>query len=401
MHVPKGFRLAGVHCGLKTSSTEDISLIVSDGPVVAAGVYTQNLICAAPVEICRERTTSNSIRAVVTNSGNANACTGKQGMDDAIRMTELVAGACDVPAESVLVMSTGIIGEFLPMDKVTSGINDAASQLNNNEDSLHAASRGITTTDKTPKLVSRQVEINGEVVTITAMAKGAGMIGPRMATLLGVVFTDAALNETDAATLLTASVDSSFNSISVEGHTSTNDTVLLLASGLVGEPLEGPALQQFSDIVAELCIELAKMIPADGEGASHLIEIEVTGCQSAADAKIIAETVASSNLVKTAVTGNDPNWGRIVSAAGYAGIEFDVSKVSLKINGNSVYENGTPAEFDAAVVSRSMAESTECLIQLSVGDGSGMATFWTSDLTCQYVTFNSEYTTKDTTKDTT
>ncbi|MFT5523350.1 MAG: glutamate N-acetyltransferase/amino-acid N-acetyltransferase [Pirellulaceae bacterium] len=393
MHVPHGFRLAGVHCGLKTSSREDISLIVAAGPVVAAGVYTQNLICAAPVELCRARTTSSQIRAVITNSGNANACTGQQGKDDAIRMTELVAAACDVPAESVLVMSTGIIGKFMPMAKVEAGIASAASKLSNDEESLHAASRGITTTDKTPKIVSRQIQLNGETITITAMAKGAGMIGPRMATLLGVVLTDASLSESHASKLLKVCADASFNSISVEGHTSTNDTVLLLASGKVGGPLDGDELRTFSNVVEELCIQLAKMIPDDGEGATHLIEIEVSGCDSNCDAKVIAETIASSNLVKTAITGNDPNWGRIVSAAGYAGVHFDVSKVSLKINGHTVYQDGTPTNIDAATVSKSMAASRDCHIQLSVGGGQASAKFWTSDLTCDYVKFNSEYTT--------
>ena len=298
------------------------------------------------------------MRVVVINSGNANACTGQQGMEDARAMVALAGEACGCPENQALVMSTGVIGEFLPMQKIATGIDRAAASLGDDAVSFMAAARGILTTDNSHKVACRSLALAAGEITIAGMAKGAGMIGPNMATMLGVVMTDAVLKTEDAQTILAEAVEESFNCISVEGHMSTNDTVLLLASGAAGgQPLTGDDLQLFQQELKELCIELARMIPDDGEGASHLISIEVRGCSSREDARQIAQTVADSALVKTAIAGADPNWGRIVSAVGYAGVSFDPARLDLTVNGVLLYQLGAPSVFDAAGVSQSIREN--------------------------------------------
>ena len=390
--LPSGFRFAGVTCGIKQSGKPDVSLIVADEPVVAAGVYTQNQIVAAPVVLCKGRTPSDKIRAVITNSGNANACTGDQGMKDAIAMCQRVAQKIGCDEDQVLVMSTGVIGQHLPMDCITKGIDSAAESLANDAKAFIASAEAIRTTDKDRKTATRQIKCGDQSYTIAAMAKGAGMIAPNMATMLAVVLTDAPLDGQQAQDILRHAADISFNKVSVDGHTSTNDTLLLLSSGR-GEPLSGPALKQFTDELNELSIELAKQLVADGEGATHVMQIHVHGAENDAAASTIAKTVAASPLVKTAITGGDPNWGRIVSAAGYADAKIHPENTSLKICGETIYDNGLPKTFDAATLSAKMKESAEVEIDLKVGDGLGKATFWSSDLTTDYVRFNSEYTT--------
>jgi glutamate N-acetyltransferase/amino-acid N-acetyltransferase len=391
--LPLGFRFAAVACGIKTDPTrEDLTLIVADQPAVTAGVYTTNLVCAAPVTIDRQRTPSDRIRAVLVNSGNANACTGQRGMQDAQTMAQLAATVCGAAADQALVMSTGIIGVFLPMDKIAAGVRAAADRLAGDETAFLAAARGLTTTDKSHKVAARTLELGGQTIRIAGMCKGAGMIGPRMATMLAVVLTDAPLSVPDAQTSLVAAVDDSFHCISVEGHMSTNDTVLLLASGAVGGPaLAGSDLDAFRAALREVCIELAKQIPDDGEGATHLVAIDVQGAASRDAAFRIAKTVAESALVKTAIAGGDPNWGRIVSAAGYAGVPFDPARLSLHVNGTLLYQEGTPVPFDAGAVSRSMRSQRETHLLLTLGSGDGEVRFWTSDLTVDYVKFNADY----------
>ncbi len=354
--VPPGFRAAGVHCGIKSNPGKlDLTLIVGDDPFVAAGVYTQNRIFAAPVAVDRARTPSHNMRVLVANSGNANACTGERGMKDALEMARVAAQTCDCSGEQALVLSTGIIGEFLPMEKIVAGIHAASRQLGGDASSMLDAARGILTTDRQHKIAARSIELDGRTVVISGMAKGAGMIGPNMATLLGVVLTDAPLSPDNAQQLLQAAVDDSFNCISVEGHMSTNDTVLLLASGKAGgKPLAGSQLDTLGEALKEVCVELARMIPDDGEGASHLISIDVVGCASRRDARQIAQNVANSALVKTAVAGADPNWGRIVSAVGYAQVPFDPRGLELRVNGSVLFQQGEPMAFDKQRVSRSM-----------------------------------------------
>ena len=392
-HLPLGFRFSGVAAGIKPSGRRDISLIVGDESLIAAGVYTQNQIVAAPVVWCRKRTPSSTIRAVVTNSGNANACTGAQGVQDAETMCQRVAEHVGCAADDVLVMSTGVIGCNLPMDKVNAGINEASQVLSRDKKSFLDSSDGILTTDQSRKIATRQIEIGGATVTVSAMAKGAGMIAPNMATMLAVVMTDAKLSTEQAQRIIADATRVSFNAVSVDGHTSTNDTLLLLASGRAGPTLENESESVIAETVTEVCIELAKMLVADGEGASHWMVIDVQGAESDDAASLIARTVGASPLVKTAITGGDPNWGRIVSAAGYAGPKIEPSKTSLSICGTVIYQSGTPVDFDAAKLSSTMKSLSEVSIELAIGDGPGRARFWASDLTKEYVHFNSEYTT--------
>jgi glutamate N-acetyltransferase/amino-acid N-acetyltransferase len=393
MHIPRGFKFAGVHAGIKRNPVkEDVTLIVADAPAVAAGVYTQNLVYAAPVAYDRERTPSDKIRCVAVNSGNANACTGERGLNDAREMARLAAAACGATADEALVMSTGIIGEFLPMEKIASGINACAGKLGTDEAAYLSAARGILTTDKGVKAVSKSVQVGGSEIRLAGMAKGAGMIGPRMATLLGVLLTDAKLTVADAQAALSDAIADSFNCISVEGHMSTNDTVLLLASGAAGgAALAGNDLANFRAALKETAIELAKMIPDDGEGATHLMVIDVAGTKTRDDAHRIARTIADSALVKTAIHGGDPNWGRIVSAAGYAGVPFNPAGVGLTVNGHTLYAAGAPVKFDAATVSHSMQSQRETHIVLSLAEGDARVRFWSSDLTVDYVKFNADY----------
>ena len=391
--LPDGFTVAGVHCGIKqTSNIEDLTLFVADKPCVAAGVYTQNQVVAAPVTLDRQRTPSAAIRAIVANSGNANACTGDRGDRDALHMATLAAEAIGADAEQVLVLSTGIIGEHLPMPKISSGIQAAKMKLATDESAVVSAARGLMTTDTRHKLASRRVLCNAGEYQMLGFAKGAAMIGPNMATMLGVILTDAPIAETAAQSLLREAVEVSFNCIRVEGHMSTNDTVLLLSNPAVGQAaLEASDVETVSQELGDLCIELAKSIPDDGEGATHLIEIQVAGCRDRRAAHRIGQVIADSALVKTAVAGADPNWGRIVSAAGYADIPFDPATVSLYVNGFLLYENGQPKPFDESVVSESIRSQRNTTIQIDLGQGDGAARIWTCDLTAEYVRLNADY----------
>lgn len=391
--LPQGFQFAGVASGVKTTQgVEDLSLIFSDRDATIAGVYTTNLVCAAPVNVDRERTPTSRGRIVVVNSGNANACTGSQGTADALAMVTAAAESVDVDQSQALVLSTGVIGSFLPMPKILAGIKQAAGQLAGDEAGFLAANRGMLTTDSGPKHGRLSWQGEGREYRMAGLAKGAAMISPQMATMLAVVVSDVALDEETAQQSLRAAVDQSFNCISVEGHTSTNDTVLLVANGAAGgPPLDGAELERFQQQLDQLCLTLAKMIPSDGEGATHLIKIEVQGAASDQDARKVATTVADSNLVKTGIAGCDPNWGRIVSAVGYAGVPLEVTDVSLQLNGMAIFAKGVPLEFDQKVASQSMRDQRETLIELRIGDGPGRCRFWTSDLTVEYVSFNSEY----------
>lgn len=403
--LPQGYRAAGVHCGIKEdSSKQDLSLIVSDVSSVAVGVYTQNLVCAAPVKLCQQRTPNDTIRAVVINSGVANACTGDQGYRDADQMSQLVAQCyqknnktdtdhfATVDAQQVLVLSTGVIGQLLPMDLIKSGIHAAVQQLSSQRSALLNAARGMMTTDTREKIVSRHFLADDVPIRITGLAKGAAMIGPNLATMLAVIMTDAALDTHTAQAGLIDAANESFNCISVEGHTSTNDTVLLLANGAAGGPvLSGQGLAAFQATLVEVCEDLAQSIPADGEGASHLITVEVHGCRTRADAVKIARTIADSPLVKTAIAGADPNWGRIVSAAGYAGVAFDEKNVSLHLNSYLLYERGVPMTFDEEKVSASIRNDRNTSLVLLLDEGTASARFWTTDLTTEYVRLNAEY----------
>ena len=391
--VPKGYLMAGVHCRIKHAPRiEDLSLVMSEAPAVAVGVYTQNVVCAAPVTLDRSRTPSERIRAVAICSGVANACTGVQGLRDAEEMARQAAAVCGAEPDEALVLSTGVIGVQLPMDKIVQGLSAAAVKLGRSETSLMAAARGMLTTDTIHKLAGRTVTIAGREIQITGMAKGAAMMGPNMATMLGLIMTDAALTPESAQKALSAATEDSFNCMSVDGHVSTNDTVLLLANGAAGgEPLAGDDLAAFQTALDEVCVDLAKAIAGDGEGATHLVTIELAGCADRESALQIAKTVANSPLVKTALHGADPNWGRIVSAAGYAGVPFDPNGVTLRLNGFLLYEKGTPVEFDGSAVSTSIRDNRDTLVQLDFSEGTVGLRFWTADLTAEYVRLNADY----------
>jgi glutamate N-acetyltransferase/amino-acid N-acetyltransferase len=395
LHLPAGFEFAGIHCGIKKVAGKlDLTLVHCPQGATAAGVYTQNLVCAAPVILDRDRTPSSELRAVVVNSGNANACTGERGAQDARAMARLAAAAVGADERQVLVMSTGIIGVFLPMEKIAAGAAEAGKALTTGEEAFIAAAKGIMTTDKGHKVASRKVTIGKRTFSLAGMCKGAGMIGPNMATMLGLLMTDAPLRPEDAQSLLKHSADRSFNCISVEGHTSTNDTMLLIASGAAGgPPLSRQELEQFQTALTDTCIELAKQIPDDGEGASHLIELDVVGCRTHDEARQIAQAVCNSALVKTAIAGGDPNWGRIVSAAGYAGVPFDPAGVDLTVNGFLLYERGAPVPFNARAVSESIKANRLTNLVLKLREGEVAIQFWSSDLNVDYVRFNADYST--------
>jgi len=395
-YIPKGYRFAGVNCAIKPKSTKlDFALVVSDLPATGAGVYTQNLNCGAPVIYDRERTPGRGFRVVATDSGVANACTGKLGLFNARKMAEYAAEAIGATGDQALVMSTGVIGVQLPMRNIAQGAEKAAARLGTTFHDFEKAATAMTTTDTKIKIVSRQATLpNGKTIRIAGMCKGAAMIGPNMATMLATLMTDAMLEPEDAQAVLRASVEDTFNCVSVEGHTSTSDTVLLLANGAVDpEPLKGDDLKAFAALTLDMCQELAPMIPNDGEGVSHLITIDVTGAPDRDSAKKLAQTVANDALVKTAICGGDPNWGRIVSATGRCGVPYDPGKVSLKVNGFLLYENGTPVDFDKAVVSASIKNNRNTSFELFFQEGEGKIRFWTSDLTVEYVHLNADYTT--------
>jgi glutamate N-acetyltransferase/amino-acid N-acetyltransferase len=391
--LPLGFALGGVHAGLKRNPIrEDVSLVVSDVPAVAAGVYTTNLVFAAPVAYDRSLTPGRGFRGVVVNSGNANACTGTRGLDDARAMAAAAAATIGADARSMLVLSTGIIGEFLPLEKVAAGIARAAARLGRDDESAITAARGMMTTDTRPKLAGGCFAVGADRGRVFGMAKGAAMIGPRLATMLGVLLTDAALEPDDAQRLLREACERTFNCVSVDGHTSTNDTVLLLANGAAGgPPLAGRDLEAFAAVLEETCETLAREIADDGEGATHVLRVEVTGCRTRDEARQIARTIADSPLVKTAIHGADPNWGRIVSAAGYAGVAFDPARLVLRLNGTLLFRDGAPVPFDADAVSASLQGAREALIEVELGAGPASIRFHSSDLTADYVRLNADY----------
>lgn len=394
IRVPQGFRTAAVKAGIKPSGGLDLALLVADGPCTAAGTFTTNRICAAPVRWSRACLPSEQIRAVAVNSGNANAATGEEGMKNARRTAELVSMKLGCKPEQVLVASTGVIGHQLPMDRIEAGIAAAFEGLSAGAEAFETASRAILTTDTRPKVITIPISTSVGVFTLFGMAKGAAMIGPRMATMLAFLLTDAPIRSDDLQTIVSDAVDDTFNCVSVEGHTSTNDSVFLLSRCADGvASLRGDDLAVFANAVRSACEYLARQMADDGEGATHSITIDVEGCEDREQARAIARAVADSPLVKTAIHGADPNWGRIVSAAGYSGVDFEERELSLWINQVSVYQNGMPVPFDAASLSRSIKENREVSLRLVFTRGSSSIRFWTCDLTSEYIHLNADYTT--------
>lgn len=393
--LPAGFQTAAVEAGVKPGTSRlDLALFISDQPCAAAGVFTTNLVCGAPVKVSRERLPRATARGVVINAGNANACTGDQGIADAQAMAAAVGEAIGCAGEDVLVCSTGVIGRLLPVEKIVKGIAAAAKILSPSPEAFDQAARSIMTTDTFPKQVTRELHLASGTARITGVCKGAAMIAPNMATMLCVIMTDARVTPEVAHAALKTAVADSFNCISVDGHESTSDSVILLANGVSGvDCSSGETQVLFSKAIADVAMELAQLIIKDAEGASHFVTIDVTGCRSREEAFKIAKTVADSALVKTAICGADPNWGRIVSAAGYAGVPLLEEEVSLWINGIALYAAGVPLPFDAMAASQSMRENRDTHIDLRLTQGDASIRFWTSDLTKEYVALNADYTT--------
>jgi glutamate N-acetyltransferase/amino-acid N-acetyltransferase len=393
--LPQGFSAIGIHCGVKPDPQKlDLALYISDRPCAAAGVFTTNLVCGAPVKVSRERLPRASVRGVVLNSGNSNAATGERGIADARTMTALVAQQIGAAAEDILVCSTGVIGRFLPMAVLQAGIPMAAKQLSALPEAFLSAARAMMTTDTFPKQATVTVALGGQTVRISGACKGAAMIAPNMATMLCVIMTDAVLSPDAAAAGLKLAVADSFNCISVDGHESTSDSVILLANGAAGV---GPTTEAervaFQKGLDEVAMKLATDIIRDAEGAHHFVELNVTGCRNREEAFRIAKEIADSPLVKTAICGADPNWGRIVSAAGYAGVPLKEEDMSLVVNGFLLYRDGAPVDFDAKQVSASLRDNRNTTIDLTLKHGTASVRFWTCDLTKEYVELNADYTT--------
>ncbi|MCL4112030.1 UNVERIFIED_CONTAM: hypothetical protein GTU68_034533 [Idotea baltica] len=394
--LPTGFKTSGTCCNIKASGKLDLALFVSDRPASAAGVFTRNLVCGAPVQLSRERVPSANVQAVVINSGNANACTGERGLTDAKSMTASVAKLIECDSNSVLVCSTGVIGHPLPMDKIEAGIPAAVSAIGDTEADFQLAAQAMMTTDTMQKQSVKKATINGQLVRVSGAAKGAAMIAPNMGTMLGVVITDAQLSAQQTDAMLRHAVDRSFNCISVEGHTSTSDTVILLANGASNS---GPVADDSDDyaiiqqLISDVCLELAQSIIHDAEGADHFVEITVRGAATEEDARIIAKTIADDALVKTAITGNDPNWGRIVSACGRTGVQLTELDITLDLNNVRIFERGAPVSYDEPALSNSMRDAEQVSIEIQLPFGESEAQYWTCDLTQEYIRLNSEYTT--------
>ncbi len=386
----KGFLAAGVHCGLKAQGL-DLAVIFSEVPAAGAAVFTTNKVAAAPVLLSRQHLGSGPMRAVVANSGNANACNGERGMEDARAMAAAAAKALGVETEQVFVASTGVIGQPLAIDKVEAGIKQAASVLS--IDGGEDAARAIMTTDTRKKERAVVVDINGVQVRIGGIAKGAGMIQPNMATMLAFITTDCVIKEDLLQAALKEAVDESFNMITVDGDTSTNDTVIVLANGQAENPLidqQDEAYFAFLAGLKEIATGLAKDIVRDGEGATKLIEVNVKGAKDFAAARQVAKAIANSNLVKTAIFGCDANWGRIICAAGYAGVDLIPSQVDIYLGDEQVAAKGAGLPFDEDRVKK-ILEGDEVAITVDLNMGGGMATVWTCDLTYDYIKVNASY----------
>lgn len=389
--TPKGFYAGGLHSGIKKKRL-DLAWCYSEVPANAGAVYTLNQFQAAPLIVTKESINqTGKIQAIIVNSGVANACTGIQGLQDAYQMQQLLAKQFQIPANHVAVASTGVIGDLLPMEAIKSGIEQITDwQVSKAADLFEEA---IMTTDKVRKRACIQIEIDGKLVTIAGAAKGSGMIQPNMATMLGFITTDANISATELQKLLRTVTDVSFNMISVDGDTSTNDMVIALANGLAGNQPLTETHPNWSDFVAGftyVCQELARAIAKDGEGASKLIEVTVKGAASLTDARVVGKSVIMSNLVKAAIFGSDPNWGRIVCAIGYSEVNIDPGKVKVMIGPYTVFQDGVPVSFEEEQIAEYLRHDL-INIAIDLGQGEHVATAWGCDLTYDYVKINAAY----------
>ncbi len=414
--APKGFLAAGVRCGVKKSGKADLGLIVCPTGAKAAAVFTTNKITSAAVQVSKEHIKSASISAVVVNSGNANTCTGQVGIKNAIKMcsetaislskirdTRLLRFArndnrdairnTQYAIRDVLVASTGIIGEQLPMGKITKGISKASAKLSASASAGLDFAKAIMTTDTKPKQAVRRLEISGKKITIAGAVKGAGMIAPNMATTLCFITTDAAISKPLLGKALKAAIGNSLNKLTVDGHQSTNDTAIILASGLAGNrPIvsQCPRYKRFAKALAEVCEDLARQMALDAEGATRMFKVVVKGAATKADATKAARAVADYPLVKCAVRGGDPNWGRIICAVGSVGVKLNPGKLSCKLGDITVFKNGRARKFDAKKASRIISQ-TEHTITVDLGVGKSSDFCYGCDLSAEYVKINADY----------
>lgn len=388
---PKGFLAAGIAAGIKNSGKKDVAMVYSIVPAKAAAVYTLNKFKAAPLQITEQNISNGIAQVMIINSGIANAGMGKVGLEQARQMSAWAAQAAKVDSTDVIVASTGVIGMPLPMDTLHNGIQEVQAALT--IDGGHDAAAAIMTTDTVCKEMAVAVEIGGTTVTIGAMAKGSGMINPNMATMLSFITTDAAIELDALQAAFKSNIDDSFNMISVDGDTSTNDMVAILANGQAGNSpiqLGTPEFEIFQTALKHICVTMARKIAADGEGATKLITATVTGAVNITDAKLAAKAIIASSLVKTAVYGNDANWGRIACALGYSGANFEPDKVNIYIGEVQVAKDGMGLEFDEAKATEILKQNeVVLLVELNIGDA--QATAWGCDLTYDYVKINADY----------
>lgn len=394
--APQGFTTNGLCAGIKAGRTKpDTALIFSERPCAAAGVFTKNRVQAECVKLSRRHVADGSAQAVIVNSGNANACTGEQGAQAALRMAQAAASCLSLPANEVLVCSTGVIGQQLPVEKIECQMAQLVAGLS--KESHRAAREAIMTTDTRYKEAALETTIGGKTVRLGTMAKGSGMIHINMGTMLGFITTDCAISAAMLDKALRESVAGTYNCVSVDGDTSTNDTLLILANGMAGNQVidsEGPDYDAFLSALNQLNTIMAKRIAADGEGAEHLVECQVQGAASVEDARILAKAVISSNLVKAAFFGKDANWGRILCAMGYSGGNFTPEKTSVsfvsKAGSIQVFQRGVPLNFDEELARKILTEDETC-IMVELQDGTCSGTAWGCDLTYEYVKINGDY----------
>lgn len=387
----RGFKAAGITCGIKKNQLPDLALIYSEVPADAAGIFTTNQVQAAPVILSKEFLKKGKAQAIIANSGNANACVGAVGMEAARRMATAVGTALNIPMDSVLVASTGVIGVALPVEKIETVL--AAKSVMLTENGSPAAAKAIMTTDTFPKEVAVEIELGGATVRIGGIAKGSGMIHPNMATMLGFITTDAKIEQSLLQKAIALAGECSFNRITVDGDTSTNDTLFVLANGLAENPSITTANNDYLTFVqalTQVCLELAKMMARDGEGATKLVEINITGAKTEAEAVKVGKSVATSNLVKTALFGEDANWGRILAAVGYSGVKIDPEQILIYLGDLLVYQKGIGLVFNEAKA-KGILSQKEILIKIDLGDGTESASVWTCDLSYDYVKINGSY----------
>ena len=391
--APRGFLAAGVRCGIKKSGKPDLGLLVCPAGAKAAAVFTTNKIVSAAVTVCKEHVKSPKVYAVVVNSGNANACTGRAGINNAIKMCDETAKQIEEYPHSVLVASTGIIGEPLPIKKITEGISSAAARLSASSKAGLDFARAIMTTDTRPKQAVHRLAISGAEVAIAGAVKGAGMIAPNMATTLCFITTDAAISKPLLGKALKAAIGNSLNKLTVDGHQSTNDTAIILASGWAGNrPIVShcPRYKKFAGVLGELCDDLAGQMALDAEGATRMFEVVVKGAATKADAAKACRAIADYPLVKCAVHGGDPNWGRIICAVGSAGVKLNPDRLTCKLGPITVFKNGAPRKFDTQKASKIVSQTAHT-ITVDLGAGKISDSCYGCDLSAEYVRINADY----------